>query len=502
MNILEKNLAAILPKNKSLYECLQKASANNDYVSAVVSKTGQPVPVFKDGHALHSKYNPERETASLFSPADEFILFCGIGAAIHIAYFLKNFPEKKCAVTDITTESLKSLLCSLDVSAVLADPRVFILPPVFEPAFTAAFFAAYQPVRHGDLRLITLRPWENFYAAQLARIHAIISAAVQSAQTDFATQAHFGKVWMKNIIGNLQTASRLPPLLPALMQTDRRKTALICGAGPSLTDSISRIKKNRSRFVIFASDTAFLPLLKNGIEAEFFLSVDPQLVSLQHFTKEAKHTIGVFDLCALSALVRIFRQNGNRFMFTASHHPLVQYASRFGVFPFAESGSGTVALYALDVAHRLGFSTVETAGLDFCYTGGKAYANGTYFEKQIARTCTKLFPDETFFSALMFRTAVQKQNGNGKINYTNELLLYYRREAEHYRFDGECWESRHFAQFDYASFIGTLIRDLRENKADVETALLPFAAYCKKRKKNYSNALAIKTILKYNESYE
>ena len=61
MTILEKNLAAIAEKNKALYARLHAIEANDDYRENVIAKTGQTIPVFKNGHALHSKYNPEKE---------------------------------------------------------------------------------------------------------------------------------------------------------------------------------------------------------------------------------------------------------------------------------------------------------------------------------------------------------------------------------------------------------------------------------------------------------
>ena len=502
MTILEKNLAAIAEKNKALYARLHAIEANDDYRENVIAKTGQTIPVFKNGHALHSKYNPEKEAESLFSQRDEFVLFCGIGAAIHVEFFLQAFPEKICAITDISFEALKSLLQLVDLTSVIGSPRVIILPPVLSAEFSDCFLASYFPARHGSLRVVVLRTWEQFYAAFLVQVNEVFSASVKKAQIDFATQAHFGKVWLKNIVRNLYAAATISkvqsPLQLVSQEITQNKIALICGAGPSLTDSIPEIRRYRERFAIFASDTAFAALMKSGIEADFFLSVDPQLVSLQHFAGEAKNTVGIFDLCASDALVRRFLQNGNRVVFTASNHPLTQYARRFGAFPFANSSSGTVAIYALDVAHRLGFCHFETAGLDFCYAGGKAYANGTYFEKQTATSCTKLFSHETFFSALMFRSAVIKSEAGDKLNYETEILRHYKLEAEQYHFDGGLWANSDFASFRYTEFIQNLIDDLRDNKPDAETALLPFAAFCKKNQSDYSNEVAVKTILRYS----
>lgn len=496
----DKNLAAIQNKNPALAAKILSAQKADDYRAVETSKTGMDIPVFKNGHLLYSKYNPEKECASLFHAQEDFILFCGLASGIHIAYFLKNFPGKNCAITEISLETYKALLSLTDLSAVLKNKLVRILPPISDADFAKELAQHYLPALDGNFRVLSLRAWENFYADRIFEINKKISNAIQNIQTDTATQARFARVWLKNILHNLQVLSTNAPKFP---KTDTKKTALICGAGPSLTEAIPRLKKERERFVVFASDTGFLPLLQNGIEADFFLSIDPQIFSLAHFdTALPKHTVGVFDLCGLDILARQFLRQGNEIFFTASRHPLVQYAAQFSPLPFAHSSSGTVAVYALDVAYRLGFTKFEYAGMDFCYAKGKAYANGSYFQKKTIRSAYKLFSTETFFTDLMFRTHVEKIIDKTKITYTNEILNFYRNSLQQYRFDGQGWSEQNFQSFPYKKFFKYLLSDLEKESESVSNAMLPFLLYCIYEKKKYTKALAIQSILKYNRSYE
>lgn len=503
MEILEKNLKAISKKNETLYQKLLSTKANDDYTKVTFSKTSSVIPIFKNGHLFYSKYNPQREMENLFQAGDEFILFCGIGAGLQVEFFLKKFPEKFCAICEPSKASLKSLLQIVDLSEIILNKHVRILEPIFEENFAKSFAENYLPALDGNLRVISLRTWENFYADKLHLINAKIYDSLKLVETDFLTQANFGKVWLKNILRNLQLASTFTPSLPIL---DRQKTAVICGAGPSLTEKIPYIKKKSAEIVIFATDTSFLPLIKNGIEVDFFLSVDPQVFSLLHFKpnfaknqkKASKKTVGIFDLCCLNSLARFFLQNGNPILFTASRHPLVQYASAFGIFPFAESGYGTVALYALDVAHRLGFTKFETSGLDFCYVGGKTYANGSYLEHQALNSGLRFFPCETFFTKLMFRSKVTQKKLHTRLDYETEMLLYYKRQAETYQFDGELWNTKpkFFTKFNYNKFFETLLADIKAENLSAKTAMLPFLAYCKKYGQSCSVAELVKTLLR------
>ena len=122
---------------------------------------------------------------------------------------MQAFPEKICAITDISFEALKSLLQLVDLTSVICSPRVIILPPVLSAEFSDCFLASYFPARHGSLRVVVLRTWEQFYAAFLVQVNEVFSASVKKAQIDFATQAHFGKVWLKNIVRNLYAAATI-----------------------------------------------------------------------------------------------------------------------------------------------------------------------------------------------------------------------------------------------------------------------------------------------------
>lgn len=499
MSVLEQNIIALKNKNPILAKNILNASKGDDYTSLVKAKTGQSIPVFQNGHLMYSKYNPEKEVASLFRSDDEFILFCGIGSGIQVEYFLEKFPDKKCAISDLTLSSFKSLLSIVDITKIINDKRVLVLMPILETDFKSELIENYLPVLDGSLRVVSLRSWSTFYGAYLNDINSEVANALKIIETDFITQANFGRVWLKNILHNLKLMSTFES---SRLQFDTKKTALICGAGPSLSKKINYIKSKRNNFVIFASDTSFLPLLHNGINPDIFLSLDPQIFSLSHFDSGlSQNTVGIFDLCSLDILARKFYENGNAILFTASNHPLVQYASNFVPLPFANSTSGTVAIYALDVAHRLGFKSFETAGLDFCYAKGKPYANGTYLHKKTSTTVNKLFPTETFFSELMFRGSVKKITEDDKITYRTAVLDYYKHSATNYNFDGKLWTDKIFLKFPYENFLKALLEDLK-NTTENFYPMLPFIAYCKRNKKKYSPAIAFKTVLQYNNNYE
>ncbi|UTC61570.1 motility associated factor glycosyltransferase family protein [Treponema sp. OMZ 787] len=507
MNFFDKNIEALKRINLKLAEDIINSTESSDYASNTeIAKTGLTLPLLKNGKLLHSKYDPIKEASRFFTGNENFVLFCGLGAGIHIECFLNNFKLKYCAITEASFANFKSLFKIIDFSHLILNKNLSFLPPLESENFEKEFINTYIPAIYGNFEIKILRPWEEFYKDKIPKFEKKIRASLENIQADISTQAAFGKIWMRNIMHNLKTASII---LPAIPKIDTDKKACILGAGPGLEPALENIKRYRNSFVLFASDTAFPILIKAGIEADFFVSMDPQNISYAHcFRPFPQKTVGIFDLCSNPILAREFLKNGNSFFFTKSAHPFVQYASLFSPFPYMETSSGTVALAARSAALSLGFKDLEFLGLDFAYTAGKAYANGTYLSNQFEKRAYKTSPLETKFCDLMFRTEVKKTEKNGKITYSTTLLegykTFFKKEISLNSADYK-WKKEEFAIFPYADFISHLKKSVHNDKKMLTTALLPYFAYLSKRlSKNISDfadlELVLSQILEYTVS--
>ena len=496
MSIFDKNIDALKKNNYKLVKEIIRAEEKSDYSQTELSKTGRTLPILKNGKHLHSKYDPLKEAERFFTGNENFVLFCGLGSGIHIEYFLNNFTTKACAVTDTDFANLKALFKIIDFSRILSNPNLYFLPPLESENFESEFINNYIPILHGNLEVKLLKPWEDFYKEKIPYFQAKIKNSLEKIKTDVSTQAVFGKIWMRNILLNLKTASLINPKRPKL---DLNKSAYILGAGPSLEKALNTIIDKRSSLYLFVSDTAFSVLEAAGIEADFFVSIDPQNISYAHcFKPFTKNVIGIFDLCANPILPREFLQNGNSLFFTSGSHPFAQYAAQSSPFPYMETGGGTVALAAKSAAISLGFKDIYFAGLDFAYTDGKAYSNGTYLSKQFIKTADRFSNLETKFCDLMFRTSVKKIEKNGKITYTTELLEGYK--SFFYSNDGalnkKLWGKKDFSIFPYNDFIKSLKQALKTNNPMFKRLFLPYFTYLsKKLSKNISDFADLELVL-------
>ena len=225
MNFFDKNIEALKKINLKLAEDIINSDDKSDYSShKEVSKTGLDLPLLKNGKLLHSKYDPLKEASRLFTGNENFILFCGLGAGIHIEFFLNNFKSKYCAVTEASFSNFKSLFKIIDFSHLILNKNLSFLPPFESENFEKEFINSYIPAIHGNFEIKILRPWEDFYKEKIPKFEKKIQASLEKIQADVSTQAAFGKIWMRNIMQNLKTASLIRPFIP---KTDPSKKAYI-----------------------------------------------------------------------------------------------------------------------------------------------------------------------------------------------------------------------------------------------------------------------------------
>ena len=497
MTVFEKNIAVIRSAYPDIAERLENSPCSTAYSGVRNAKTGEAIPVFNSGQALHSLYNPVKEAERLFTGSCGFALFCGIGAGVHIKIFLEKMPQAHCALTEADYPALKSLLSLIDYRDILTDRRVQLLPPFTDEAFSAALARSYLPALHGSFECRILRTWNDYFTEQTTRLPRLIEETLERIKADFSVQAHFGKVWMRNIFHNLYLAGAIQPQRPC---PDTRTTALILGAGPSLEHGIQALMKNRRCYSVFCTDTALPALTARRITPEFFIAIDPQHISYLHTIGALpRETIGIFDLSTQSAIVRRFYENGNKFFFTAGGHPLAQTAALFSPFPYLHTASGTVGVAAYHAAQSLGFKEPECYGMDFAYTNGAAYARGTYLSALYANAADRLSPQEYAFVRLMFRTEIHTERNERGYTYRTDLLDSYRCAFESEKNTAVRWRAEDFKRFPYRSFCNSLIRRASAGEHAVMMGMLPLFAWCSRHEtENFPTIeLAVQAISEY-----
>jgi hypothetical protein len=422
---------------------------NLTYKEIAVAKSGEAVPIFASGGAMYSLYNPARDAEafaeSFFSESDGektrggFAVVFGIGSGLHITALSKKNPALEILAVEHSARNIEFLKKNAPLSELLALPNVSVCTL---DELSAAFLSSYIPVLHGGVRAGFQQAWKNTHPEDCAEGARIIARAAEDAKSDYATQAHFGKIWHRNILLNIAAINESVSggeeiLLPL------EKTACVVAAGPSLDKSAETLSRNREEKFVIATDTAYPALLGRGIFPDAVVTIDGQAVSARHFLAARRPFAdgGRFpcvlfaDLCCNPASPRLFRSRGQPVVFVKNGHPLSVLASRYArrngaakdFLPLVSSGAGTVTASAASLAFKSGFSRVRFFGADFAYTGGKPYARGTYLDGFFSSS-SRASPGETAFASLMYRGALCPTEDGAAL--TTPLLLSYKKSLE------------------------------------------------------------------------
>ncbi|WP_147614816.1 motility associated factor glycosyltransferase family protein [Treponema pectinovorum] len=479
------------------------------YTKIENSKTGLKIPFIQE-HSLCSKYDPEKEAkifAEQFSKETRFFVIVGLAGGYHIKKLLNDNKNRKIIVIENLNEDF-DFLCEIDCCKELSkDKRVVFSTP--EKLFRT-IIDNYLPSFYGSLNFAILRSWENIFPKNCDFIKQIIKQALDAVQADFSVQSHFGKIWQKNIMENLQLSPSVNNFEKNLSFIKEQKTrnALIVAAGPSLDENIKSLKNKKDFYCIISTDTALPVLLKNSIIPQAVVTIDAQMISHCHFLEDlgnCQDTVFFCDLCSNSAIAKKLLKLHKKIVFFSSGHPLSAFASNFcgNNFIKLNSGSGTVTIACADLAFTCGFLEVEFFGADFSYLNGKPYARGTYLDILYQKNQNRIFNCETKFVELMFRGKLKKIKQGV---YTNSVLESYKASLDFFIASKKNEFLGNLTNFDFLSFKKEFKKQLLLLPADFIDSLdnpyfltlLPLMAfYEKKHSITESYKLARNTALRY-----
>ncbi len=391
------------------------------YKELFEAKNGSIIPIFASGKPVHSKYNPQKEAETLLNnihPGDFFVIL-GIGAGFIISEIIKKYPASKIIAVEETEEDLVFLKNNFPTVKILESNKNIQFSDF--NSFPEVLLKNYIPAIYSKFEFYALPSWALENPDKTKKLVEILENTLGIIKKDFSVQAHFGKIWTKNILQNLSICKN-----EKLPDFPLKKTAVICAAGPSLEKNLQKLQKESENSYIIATDTAYKILLRNKIKIDAVYSVDGQYISINHFTKNTEQKpLFIFALSGNHSIAKKLQQKNNKIIFTASQNPLEQLAYLFNKEAFieADTSSGTVTVAAADFAKKIGFSAIEIYGADFSYPYHKAYSKGSYLDDIYQLNQFRNQNYETAFSKLVFRTELILNSEN---NPTTEILNFYR----------------------------------------------------------------------------
>ena len=465
------------------------------YKEIILSKNNLPVPVFCDNKTFCSKYDPEKEAEQFVSSIEkqDFFLMGGMGALYHINKLVEKFPDSFFLILENSEEDLTFLKNNFQEKFNLLSENKNISICNIDN-LEAKLTDLYIPALYSTFKYISVQSWAMHIDQRL--IIEIINKSLKKISQDFSVQAHFGKIWQKNIIKNLKLIKDKKISIPV------SKTALIIAAGPTLDKKINFIREKRNDFYIIATDTGYKALLRNEIYPDCVVSVDGQNISHRHFMKKnSVDTLFIFELTGDNSSAKKIYNAARNIIFSVSQHPFEKLAENFNKKSFIslDSTSGTVTVACVDFAKKMNFSKILVMGADFGYPLHKSYAKGTYLDDIYGECQSKTKTFEQLHSGLMFRTELIKTDNK----ITSELLKTYEKNFqlwcinnglecslrdEIYCIENNAEKSGNTQilteKFPFENFIKEIQNE--DNEQSLNIALLPFISWMKNKKNNPS----------------
>jgi len=398
---------------------------------------GEPSLCVK-GIYVHSPRDPLREGQRLAQSVDRgsgpvVVLGFGLGYAAQAVAKTASASGRPVIVVEKYANLLRKAMELRDFGDFLSNNRIIFVVGGTGEGITGALGIANELVsaENADKKPSVIRNKaltdldEKWYGAVEDRIRTW----TMRDDVNTATLKRFGRRWVYNLSRNMTTIRDYPGIsrLADLAAASGESPALpvfLAAAGPSLDRIGSLLRDIYRRCIVVAVDTNLRFFVKNGVEPDFVLVVDPQFWNSRHLD---------FCSCERTALIAesavyppVLRLPFKNIFLCGSLFPLGMFIEK-QVDPKGRLGAGgSVATTAWDFARILGGSEIWIAGLDLAYPNLKTHFRGARFEERANSLSGRFNPTEKWVvRALRDGIPFKARSANGEPILSDRRLSLY-----------------------------------------------------------------------------
>ncbi|MCR9143597.1 MAG: DUF115 domain-containing protein [bacterium] len=404
-----------------------KASANRA-AGKIAGEDSDAPPIYSlrwRGRYLHSRHDPikesERQLAEFKAESPEqLVLFFGAGLGYMIAGFMRRYQNPVVWLEPFGEIAARALEVT-DVREAIRAGRLTLLTGVPEDEHLKSVFSG-----RGNSEILFVSHRAS-YAADPAypALQQRVENYLNKKDVNLATLSRFDRTWARNLVANFYHLERARPVRRLFGLTPNR-TAVVCGAGPSLAQDLEALRGIRDRCVLIAVDTALQILLKAGIDPDIVVTVDPQPVN-RYYLEGCESSRALFVADPTTCYLSLRMIPSERLFYTWSPFPLAKlFYDHLREEPGEIAFGGSVSTNAYDLALKLGCRRVLLVGQDLSFTGGLAHAKGAVLEERLNYKESRLFRRETHnyrqLAALPVRTLPGK---GGQVQANDKLVIFH-----------------------------------------------------------------------------
>jgi hypothetical protein len=248
-----------------------------------------------------------------------------------------------------------------------------------------------------------------------------------------ATHKRFGKRWVRNLSRNKSAIRDLPGIsrltgIASESPDNKSLPVFLAAAGPSLDKIKPVLHDIYDRCIIVAVDTSLRFFVKNGVQPDFVLVVDPQFWNCRHLDrclcdKTQIKTALVAESAVYPPVLNLpFK---NKFL-CSSLFPLGTFIEKQVDSKGRLGAGGSVATTAWDFARSLGALEIWIAGLDLAFPDLKTHFRGARFEERANSESCRFNPVEKWIvRALRDGFPFKAKSASGDQVLTDRRLSLY-----------------------------------------------------------------------------
>lgn len=384
--------------------------------------TGRGFSINYKGKNLYSKYNPaktpEKIAESTLLKKETLYIIPSPLLMYGIDRLLEKLPESSC----ILGLEIDQMLMKLTVeNNCYKNSDSFLTVRLDSREQLKAVIEELGIWRFRRCDIIPLNSGYNLFKEQYDYLFNFSSFLLSTFWRNRLTINKLSRLWIKNILTNLKSPSFCKP-------DNAGKPVVVCGAGPSLEESLSLIKSKRDKLYIMAVDTALSPLLKSGITPDIVFALESQFYNLGDFYNSRGLNIDLLtDISGYPPVCR--NMNGRTYFFSSQffENKLLNRISSKNKIAITIPPLGSVGVAAVYTALKLFDSHLFLTGLDFSFIPGKSHSKGSPFSNTMLRTSDRIHPAGSYHIAMNRQLLERPGKKAGSTILTDHVLESYAR---------------------------------------------------------------------------
>ncbi|MGE5396108.1 MAG: 6-hydroxymethylpterin diphosphokinase MptE-like protein, partial [Chitinophagales bacterium] len=368
---------------------------NKDLARVVFNKQG--LPVLKVGkHYVHDKNQPQQEAKNFIEQFQNVkdhpdILFYGLGLGYQIKAFVEQYPNTPFSIYEPVAEIFYEFLSQVD----LKEFPFNLIKNIYLERKTQDL-EEYTALIAGSIRnsvmIMELPAYQVIFPEKRKAFFTLFENLIGDRRNLVATHTVFQKRWTINSLKNFIQVFTTPDVVLEKKGCFQNKPALLVASGPSLDEELENVKtiKENGLAYIFSVGTAINTLIKHGIYPDAACTYDPtrenQMVFQGLSEKDTRAVPLIFGSTVGYETLEIYP--GPRMHMLISQDALSAFylKAREGLELEIISDAASIAVIALQLLYKLGFSPIILVGLNLAYREGMQYAaDSTFFPAEASQ---------------------------------------------------------------------------------------------------------------------